>query len=462
MIPAVIERCAGIDVGKKLVAVCVMVGAADGEPRVERRMFGTFNAELERLRQWLASEGCTQVVMESTGSYWKPLHAVLEKSVEVIVANGEDVKPRKGHKTDWKDCQWLAHLLRHGMIRASFIPPRGIRELRDLTRRRKQLLKAATAERNRVQKVLEEANVKLGSVLSDVFGVSGQFMLEALLEGKASVEQIADMARRRARQKIPEIIQSLEGHRMTDHPRRLIRMSLDHLAFLEKQIQQLDDLILSQIEQQGYQPQFELLQSVPGLAPDSAASILAEIGPNMEQFPTAGHLSSFAGVCPGNNRSAGKSKGSHTVRGNKWLRTALVECAWAASAKKDCFLKDKYWRLAAGKQKEGRKKALVAVAHIVLVLIYRTISSGRAYQERGAIELSESKRERLIQHHIRRLGRLGIAVCSARPAPAKLPPQLPPQPRLNPEAKTVCLDQKSAKRTQGGAKPSRNKKMKAT
>jgi transposase len=441
MIPAVIERCAGIDVGKKILAVCVMVGAADAEPRIEKRMFGTFNVELEQLRQWLEREHCTHVVMESTGSYWKPVHAVLERSLEVILANGEDVKGRKGHKTDFKDAQWLAHLLRHGMVRASFIPPQGIRELRDLTRRRKQLLKAATAERNRVQKVLEEANVKLGSVLSDVFGVSGQLMLEALLEGKASVEQIANLAQRRARSKIPDLLRSLEGHRMSDHQRGLIQMSVDHLAFLEKHLQQLDDLILKHIQQHGYQRQFELLQSVPGLAPDSAASILAEVGPDMQQFPSAGHLSSFAGVSPGNNRSAGKSKGSRTVRGNKWLRSALVQCAWAASAKNDCFLKDKFWRLAAGKGKEGKKKALVAVAHIVLVLIYRTISSGQAYQERGTIELSEAKRERLIRHHVRRLGRLGVAVYSSRPEPSpatKAKPKSAPRTRKKSPMPVQC------------------------
>lgn len=414
MIPAVIERCAGIDVGKKFLTVCVLVGAADAEPRVEKRMFGTFNAELEALRKWLVEEGCTHVVLESTGSYWKPVFNVLEQSVTVVLANGQDVKARKGHKTDWQDCQWLAHLLRHGLIRASFIPPRPLRELRDLTRRRKQVLSDASSERNRVQKVLEEANVKLGSVLADIFGVSGQLMLEALLDGQATAEQIAELAKKSARRKIPEIIQSLEGHRLDDHHRLMIRFSLEHLAFLEQQLQGIDAEILARMEKPEFRQAFELLQTIPGIRQDGAASILAEIGPDMGQFPTEGHLSSWAGICPGNNRTGGKDRRAPIPRGNRWLRSTLVECAWAASFKKDCFLKDRYWRLSV----RGRKRALVAVAHTLVVLIYRTLSSGQPYRERGVMQVSEQKRQRLIRHHVRRLGRLGVAVSSLRIDPA--------------------------------------------
>ena len=201
MIAAILERCAGIDVGKSVVAVCLMTGEAAAEPRVEYGIYGTFTADLERMKNWLLAAGCTHVLMESTGSYWKPIFNVLEDSVQVYLANAQDVKGRKGHKTDRKDCWWLAHLLRHAMIRTSFVPPRPIRELRDLTRRRKRLLSTATSERNRVQKVLEDANVKLGSVLSDVFGVSGQLMLEALLEGQATSDQIAQLAQRGARKR---------------------------------------------------------------------------------------------------------------------------------------------------------------------------------------------------------------------------------------------------------------------
>ena len=405
MIPAVIERCAGIDIGKTFLVACIMVGAADAEPRIEKRTYGTTNSELEKLRHWLIEEGCTHVAIESTGSYWKPIFNILEHSVTVILANPEDVKARKGHKTDPKDSWWLAHLLRHAMIRPSFIPPQAIRELRDLTRRRKQLLHHGTSERNRVQKVLEDANIKLGSVLSDVFGASGQLMLNALLEGKATPEEIAQFAKGRAKQKIPELLAALDGHRMSEHHRQLIRYSIEHLVFLEDQVTKIDKEIRRKILEAGFQGAFELLQTIPGVKEDAAAGILAEVGGDMRVFPSDGHLSSWAGICPGNRRSAGKNKGGKTNRGNRWLRGMLTECAWAAAGKKDCYLKGKFWRLAA----DGKKKAIVAVAHNLLRLVYHVLSHGQPYQEKGRPILDERQRERLIRHHVRALGRLGIS-----------------------------------------------------
>jgi len=417
MISAAIERCAGIDVGKKFLAVCVMVGPLEGEPRVEIRKFGTIRVELERLRDWLKQQEVTHVVMESTGSYWKPVFNALEDAVKVYLANPQEVKNRKGHKTDNKDGWWLAHLLRHAMIHPSFIPPRTIRELRDLTRRRKRLLGAGTSERNRVQKVLEDANVKLGNVLSDLFGVSGQLMLEALLQGKAKPEEIAHFARGRAKKKIPEIIAALEGHQMSDHHRRMIRYSVDHMSFLEEQIEQLDQDIAARIREAGLEPQWQLLQSVPGVQETSAAEILAETGTDMTQFPSERHISSWAGICPGNNRSAGKNRSSHTTGGNRWLRGTLTECAWAASAKKNCFIKDKFWRITT---KSGGKKppAVVAIAHTLLILIYQALLTGQPYQDKRAPALGQNQKQRMIRHHIRRLGKLGVAVCSARPEPS--------------------------------------------
>jgi len=265
MICAEIERCAGIDVGKERLAVTIMVGPLAGEPRVEFREFGTVTAELEGLRQWLQAEGITHVVMESTGSYWKPVFNVLEDSVRVYLANPQEVKNRKGHKTDKQDSWWLAHLLRHAMLRPSFVPPRGLRELRDLTRRRRKMIEVGTSERNRVDKILQDANVKLSSALSDIFRVSGQLMLEALLEGKAQPAEIAQFAQRRAQRKIPQIVAALEGHRMSNHHRQMIRYSLEHLRFLEEHIVELDQQIVAKIEALGYKPQWQLLQTVPGM-----------------------------------------------------------------------------------------------------------------------------------------------------------------------------------------------------
>jgi len=419
MICAAVERCAGIDVGKKVLSVCVMVGPLEGEPHVERRQFLTIRADLERLRGWLGEQQVTHVVMESTGSYWKPVFNVLEGAVKVYLANPQEVKNRRGHKTDDKDGWWLAHLLRHAMIHPSFIPPRPIRELRDLTRRRKRLLGAATAEKNRVQKFLEDANVKLGSVLSDVFGVSGQLMLEALLQGEAPPAEIAALAKCRAKQKIPQIIGALEGHQMSPHHRRMIRYSLEHLRFLEEQLTEMDGDIAAQIEAAGLAKQWEDLRSLPGIQQTSAATILAETGPDMNQFPSEKEFSSWAGVCPGNNQSGGqKNKGGSTTGGNPWLRSALTECAWAAARKKRCFLKDKFWRIAT---KHGGKKApaVVAVAHLLLILVYQVLRTGQPYQEREAAGMTEPQRQRLIRHHVRRLGKLGMATRSGRPTREK-------------------------------------------
>jgi len=412
---AVVERCAGIDVAKDVLNVCVMRGSAELEPEIELRKFGTYNAELDKLREWLLKTGCTHAVMESTGSYWKPVYAALEGSgIKVILANGEDVKARRGHKTDWNDCQLLANLLRHGMIRASFIPPYAIRDLWDLTRRRRQLIGDATSERNRVQKVLEEANIKLGSVLSDIFGVSGQLMLEKLLEGEPDLAAIADLAQRKARMKIPEILQSLEGHRLRDHHRRMLRLSLQHLAFLEQQIGAIDAEVLQLIEREGYQSSFDLLQSIPGVQEISAAALLAETGADMSVFPTQAQLSSWIGVSPGNRISAGKNKSGAITRGNRWARTTLVECAWAAASKKDCHLKERFRKLSV----KGRKPALIAVAHDLAVIIHRTLATGIPYREPDQPPPDERKRQRLIRHYVRRLGKLGIAVHPLRPESA--------------------------------------------
>ena len=322
------------------------------------------------------------------------------------MANPQEVKARQGHKTDAKDAWWLAHLLRHAMVTPSFIPPRPQRELRDLTRRRRKLLQTASSEKNRVEKILEDANVKLSSVLSDLFGVSGQRMLEALLQHQAETAPIAQLARGRAKKKIPAIIASLEQHQMSEHHRLMIGFSLEHLRFLEQQIIELDEQIRQKIEQAGYQPQWELLQTLPGVQQPTAATLLAEMGPNPQPFASEKHLSSWAGLCPGNHRSAGRNKSGARSGGNRWLRGALTEGAWGIARKKDCPLREKFWRIAA----KSRPKAVVAVAHQVLVLAYFVLKRGTAYEPQRGVPLSEAQRERLIRHHIRRLGKLGICV----------------------------------------------------
>jgi transposase len=402
MIAAVIECCAGIDVGKKFVVACVLKGPANGDAQAELRKFGTNNSALNQLRDWLVSCGCTHTVMESTGEYWRPVFNVLEEAerLQIVLANSQQVKGLRGHKTDPNDAHWLAHLLRHGMIRPSYIPPLPIRQLRDLTRRRRQLVRHGAQERNRVQKVLEAANIKLGNVLSDVFGLSGQLMLEALLEGKAEPQQIAELAQRSARKKIPQIRESLEGHRMQDMQRKLINFSLDHMAFLEDQIASLDEEIARHLKSSGLQREFEILQTVPGVKQEAAASLLAEFGPDMKVFGSGAKCSAWSGVAPGNNESAGRKKRAPALRGNPWVRSTLVECAWSASRKKDSEFQQQYQRL---QSRLGHKRAIVAVAHALTLTIFQTLLTRQPYTKPGANPMPDTQAARLIRHHTRRL-----------------------------------------------------------
>lgn len=421
MIPALLERCAGIDVGKKFVVVCLMLGPLTQEPQKECRRFGASVPELEQLAQWLGQHQVTHVVMESTGVYWIPLFNLLEEQCTVILANPVDVKVRKGHKTDRKDAEHLAHLLRHGQVRASFIPPREIRDLRDLTRRRQQLVHEATRERNRVNKALTQANVTLGNVLSDLFGVSGQQMIEALLAGEATPDEIAELARGRARCKIPAIRASLEHHRLRDHHRFLIDHCLTHLEQIEASLVTLEEEISRRVQQHYGRP-YELLQSLPGVGPDTAASLIAEVGVDMSRFPSEAQLASWVGVCPGNQESAGKRGSGATTKGNRWLRATLSQCAWAASKEKGSATEAQFRRLEA---RRGRLRSIVAVEHTLIRLLHRVLRTGEAYVGPVPKPLSEKRRQKRLRYHRRCVHRLEQAV-TGETAPPGAPESLSP------------------------------------
>jgi transposase len=404
MLEVKVERCAGIDVHKKFLVVCVLIGLAHQKPVSEVRRFGTSVLELERLRAWLLEKGCTDVVMESTGSYWKPVFNILEGHVKVILANAEQVKALRGKKTDPKDSRWLAGLLRHGLVQPSFIPPRDIRELRDLTRRRRTLMQQGASERNRLQKILEDANVKLGNVLTDIFGMSGQAMLEALLENKLNAEQMADLAQGRLRPKIPQIVEALQGHSMSDHHRMLLRQILKHMAFIEDMVSELDGEIWQKLKP--YEKQVELACSIPGIGRAAAASIIAETGPDMSDdgpFPSCHHLSSWSGICPGNNESGGKRKSGRTRKANRWLRATLAQTSWAGIAKRNSSFRDRYQRL---KPRRGPQRAATAVGHAQLIAFYWTLHNGVPYQEQTQ-DMNKQRRESMIRHHLKRLSELG-------------------------------------------------------
>jgi transposase len=402
-IPAVMERCAGIDVGKREIAVAVITGPADEEGELKTRAFRTTVPALEELRQWLIEEGCASVAMESTGSYWIPVKNILEGSVRIVLVCPRNHKPQRGDKTDFRDAQNLARMHRHGLLKGSFLPPRSMVELRDLTRRRKKLQGNLSAEKNRIQKVLEVANVKIGNIVSDVFGVSGQAMVNVLISGEEiSAEQIADLSKRRLRLRIPELVEALQGHQMNEHHRWLISQSVEHAVLLDRQLEELEARIEESLEP--WREQYELLQTIPGVKEMTAATILAEVGADMGPFPSAKHLSSWAGICPGNNRSAGRSKHSRIKKGNKFLLAALVQAGWAAARKRDSIFQRKFHRWM---RRLGEAKANIAIAHSLLELIYALLKTGRPYQEPDPGALHAAEKEKLIRHHARRLRKLG-------------------------------------------------------
>jgi transposase len=399
-----IERGCGFDVHQATVVACLLIALKSGKVHKQIRTFGTTTRELVSLREWLLSEGCTHVAMESTGVYWKPVYAILEGAFEIVVANAQHVKKVPGRKTDVKDAEWIADLLCHGLLRASFVPPKPIRELRDLTRYRRKLVESRSAERNRLLKVLETANIKLASVASDVFGVSGLLMLQALVEGQATAQEMAQLAKRQMRKKIPELELALEG-KMEEHHRFLLKLQLDRLQAVEKDLAFLEQRIQEKLKP--YAAEVTLLDEIPGVDATLAGAIIAEMGVDVSVFENVSQLSSWAGVCPGNNESAGKRRSSRIPKGNVYLKTALVEAANAAAKAKGTYLRDKFYRL---KARRGYKRAAVAIGHKILVAIYHMLSHRVCYNELGDLYLDKLNKHHLTRNLVHRLERLGYTV----------------------------------------------------
>ena len=401
---AIVERCAGLDVHQASVVACVLIGEPDRKPRKEVRSFGTMTRDLEALRDWLKELGVTHVGMESTGVYWKPVHALLEGHFALIVGNAHHIKAVPGRKTDVKDAEWLAKLIRHGLIKPSFVPPPAIRELRDLVRLRRSLAEARTTERNRTLKLLETANIKLASVASEVFGASGMAMLKALIENKAAPTEMAELARGKLRRKREPLALALEG-RMTEHHRYVLAFHLRRLAAIEEDLRALDARIEERV--QPFQAQRQLLQQIPGVDALIAVTIIAEVGIDMSVFGNAMRLAAWAGVCPGNHESAGKRKSGATRHGNVHLKTALVTAAVCGSRQKGSYYKDKYHRLRA---RRGRLRATMAIAHKILIAAYHMLARGVPYRELGEAFLDQQARQRTVRHLLHRLNHLGYDV----------------------------------------------------
>ncbi len=398
------ERCCGLDVHKKTVVACILITLANGEVQRHIRTFSTMTAGLLALSDWLESLAVTVIAMESTGIYWRPVFNLLEEGRSVILVNAQHMKAIPGRKTDIKDSEWLADLLRHGLLKASFIPPAPVRELRDLTRYRKTLVQERAQEVNRLHKVLETANVKLTAVATDVLGKSGRAMLEALVKGATDPEILAELARGRLRQKLPQLQEALDG-RVEPHHRLLLKQILAHIAFLEETLEQLQRNIEERLHP--FEEAMTLLMSIPGIQALAAATIVGEIGDDMTRFPSAKHLVSWAGVCPGNKQSGGKRLSGKTTRGNATLRAMLAEVVWVLSHMKDNYLSTQYHRLA---RRLGKKKAVMAVSHSLLVIIYHILSTKQPYSDLGADYFEQRDSTRLAQRSVRQLEALGYAV----------------------------------------------------
>ena len=400
----VYTQCAGLDVHKKTVVAAIIVPDGQGGLHKETRTFGTMTADLLALSDWLMGHGVTHAAMESTGEYWKPPFNILESNFEVVLVNAQHVKAVPGRKTDINDAEWLADLLRHGLLRASFIPPVGQREMREMTRHRSNFVRERATLVNRVQKVLESANIKLASVASDVMGVSGRAMLAALIEGHASPAEMADLAKGRLREKREQLVKALEG-RVKPHHRFILTELLCQIDNLEEAVSHFDEQI--QLLCVPFEAAIALLDTIPGVARQTAEIIVSEIGIDMSRFPSAAHLAAWAGVAPGNNESAGKRRSGKTRKGNHALGVALNQAAHGASHTKSTYLSAQYHRLAG---RRGKKRAIMAVAHSILVIAYHLIKRQEPYRELGGDYFDQRRPEATAKRLVKRLQQLGYEV----------------------------------------------------
>ncbi len=399
--------CCGLDIHKRNVTACLIDSDRKGRSRKEVRTFGTMTDELLALADWLAAAGCTHVAMESTGVYWKPIYNLLEANFTLLLVNAQHIKAVPGRKTDARDCEWIADLLQHGLLRGSFIPTREHRELRELVRYRTALVRERADEVNRLQKTLEGANIKLASVATDIMGKSGRAMLAGLVDGTSDPATLAALAKGRLREKRAELARALDG-KIAPHQRFLLVEQLGHIDTLEEAIDRVSAEIAARMEPVA--DQLAALDTIPGVSQRVAEILIAEIGSDMAQFPSAHHLASWAGMCPGNNESAGKRKSGKTRKGNPWLRSILVEAARAAAHTKGTYLSAQYHRLA---KRRGSKRAAVAVGHTILVIAYHLLRDGTIYTDLGGDYFDRRDRQAVERRLVRRLEGLGYKVSLA-------------------------------------------------
>lgn len=400
-------RCAGLDVHKKTITACSLIGEAGADPVMAKRVWATTTSQLLALKDWLEEQGVTHVAMESTGTYWKPVWAILEGQLDLTLCNAAHIKQVPGRKTDQKDAEWIADLLRHGLLKKSFVPAQPQQDLRELTRYRAKVTAERSAVGNRISKELEAANIKLGSVASDVLGVSGRRMLQSIVEGEQDPLKLADLALGALKDKRPQLIEALSG-RLRDHHRTILRLMLAQWNFLNKLVEEIERDIEAAVLP--FLEAVELIQTIPGIKSVSACAIIAETGPDMAQFANSGNLAGWSGICPGNNESAGKQFSGKTRSGNIWLKRILTQVAWAASHTRNTYFAAQFQRIAS---RRGKKRALVAVAHSLLDTIYAMLKTRKPYQELGADYFDKLNQDGLKTYCIRKLESMGMKVIAA-------------------------------------------------